>query len=296
MYSKDLFYCSDINSFKVVEIFQFICLCQSCVAWFMSLLCPYVYYYLWLSCVVIVLYVQLVLVWFTHYSRCSCPSQPCLVLSCPALLKLKTVNLSWSSSSCPFAGMQLGFWPKGIMSLTASTVPGATPLAWYSWLSACLLRDIGLHSPQHGGVGITFPIATPRGRSSKFPWRGTSQVTCVTIVPRIGNETLRPLGCVPCFGRKLQTKKWMMCPPGVPYISVTLVVTSWAVAGQQVVFLYFMLQARVTLTTFPIATPRGRSVSFPIRGTMVTYVTWDETPPWDAKLWMEAVFGFLLSK
>ncbi len=35
------------------------------------------------------------------------------------------------------------------------------------------------------------------------------------------------------------------------------------------------LQTRVTLKAFPIATPRGRSVSFPTRGTMVTYVTWD---------------------
>ncbi len=35
-----------------------------------------------------------------------------------------------------------------------------------------------------------------------------------------------------------------------------------------------MLHTRVTLTAFPpIATPRGRSVSFPTRGTMVTYVT-----------------------
>ncbi len=34
-----------------------------------------------------------------------------------------------------------------------------------------------------------------------------------------------------------------------------------------------MLQTRVTLTAFPIATPRGRSVSFPTRRTMVTYVT-----------------------
>ncbi len=38
-----------------------------------------------------------------------------------------------------------------------------------------------------------------------------------------------------------------------------------------------MLQARVTLTAFPIATPRGRSVSFPTRGTMVTYVTYVHT-------------------
>ncbi len=36
-----------------------------------------------------------------------------------------------------------------------------------------------------------------------------------------------------------------------------------------------MLQTRVTLTAFPIVTPRGRSVSFPTRGTMVTYVTGD---------------------
>ncbi len=34
-----------------------------------------------------------------------------------------------------------------------------------------------------------------------------------------------------------------------------------------------MLQTRVTLTVFHIATPTGRSVSFPTRGTMVTYVT-----------------------
>ncbi len=38
-------------------------------------------------------------------------------------------------------------------------------------------------------------------------------------------------------------------------------------------FYICMLQARVTLTTLPIATPRGRSVSFPTQGTMVTYVT-----------------------
>ncbi len=55
----------------------------------------------------------------------------------------------------------------------------------------------------------------------------------------------------------------------------TPVVTSWAVAGQQVVFLHMYLQTRVTLRAFPVATPRGRSVSFPIWGTMVTYVTWD---------------------
>ncbi len=55
----------------------------------------------------------------------------------------------------------------------------------------------------------------------------------------------------------------------------TPVVTSWAVAGQQVVFFSYVSSDRVTLRAFPVATPRGRSVSFPTRGTMVTYVTWD---------------------
>ncbi len=93
------------------------------------------------------------------------------------------------------------------------------------------------------------------------------------MVPRMGNETLRPLGFGPCFGRKLQAKKQMMYSPGGPYIVVATVVTSWAIAGQQVVFLHMYLQTRVTLRAFPVATSRGRSVSFPIRGTMVTYVT-----------------------
>ncbi len=41
----------------------------------------------------------------------------------------------------------------------------------------------------------------------------------------------------------------------------TPVVTSWAGAGQQVVFLHMYLQTRVTLRAFPVATPRGRSSS-----------------------------------
>ncbi len=61
--------------------------------------------------------------------------------------------------------------------------------------------------------------------------------------------------------------------PGDPFIMVAPVVTSWAVAGQRMVFLHMYLQTRVTLEAFPVATPRGRSVSFPTRGTMVTYVT-----------------------
>ncbi len=109
-----------------------------------------------------------------------------------------------------------------------------------------------------------------------LPTFWTSQVTYVTMVPRVGNETLRPLGFGPCFGRKLQTKKRMMYSPGGPYIMVAPVVTSWAVAGQRIVFLHMYFQTRVTLRASPIATPRGRSVSFPTRGTMVTYVTWDD--------------------
>ncbi len=95
------------------------------------------------------------------------------------------------------------------------------------------------------------------------------------MVPRVGNETLRPLGFGPCFGRKLQTKKLMMYSPGGPFIMVAPVVMSWAVAGQRMVFLHMYLQTRVTLKAFPVATPRGRSVSFPTQGTMVTYITWD---------------------
>ncbi len=34
-----------------------------------------------------------------------------------------------------------------------------------------------------------------------------------------------------------------------------------------------MFQTWVTLTSFPIVTPRGRSVSFPTQGIRVTYVT-----------------------
>ncbi len=68
----------------------------------------------------------------------------------------------------------------------------------------------------------------------------------------------------------------MMYSPGRPYIVVAPVVTSWAVAGQRMVFFHMFLQARVTLEAFPIVAPRGRSVSFPTRGTMVTYVTWDD--------------------
>ncbi len=56
-------------------------------------------------------------------------------------------------------------------------------------------------------------------------------------------------------------EKLMMYSPGGPFIMVTPVVTSWAVAGQRMVFLHMYLQTRVTLKAFPVATPRGRSSS-----------------------------------
>ncbi len=61
-------------------------------------------------------------------------------------------------------------------------------------------------------------------------------------------------------------EKLMMYSPGGPFIMVAPVVTSWAVAGQRMVFLHMYLQTRVTLKAFPVATPRGRSSKFPWRG------------------------------
>ncbi len=54
-----------------------------------------------------------------------------------------------------------------------------------------------------------------------------------------------------------------------PLYVVAPVVTSWTVAGQQVVFLHMYLQTRVTLRAFPIATPRDAVSKFPWRGTEV---------------------------
>ncbi len=73
--------------------------------------------------------------------------------------------------------------------------------------------------------------------------------------PRVGNETLHSLGFGPCFGRKLQTKKRMMYSPGVPYIAVALVVTSQAVTGQQVVFLYMYTSSTGRADNVPHSDP-----------------------------------------
>ncbi len=63
-----------------------------------------------------------------------------------------------------------------------------------------------------------------------------------------------------------------MYSPGSPYIVVAPVVTSWAVAGQRMVFFHMFLQARVTLEAFPIVAPRGRSSKFPWRGTTIHFI------------------------
>ncbi len=58
----------------------------------------------------------------------------------------------------------------------------------------------------------------------------------------------------------------MMYSPGRPYIVVAPVVTSWAVAGQRMVFFHMFLQARVTLEAFPIVAPRGTQFEVPMKG------------------------------
>ncbi len=51
--------------------------------------------------------------------------------------------------------------------------------------------------------------------------------------------------------KSVKTKKRMMYSPGGPYIMVAPVVTSWAVAGQPMVFLHMYLQTRVTAEGVP---------------------------------------------
>ncbi len=97
------------------------------------------------------------------------------------------------------------------------------------------------------------------------------------MVPRVGNETLRPLG----FGAMLRTqasdeeaddvfsRQSLYCGRAGSDVMGCRRPTD----GVFSYFSYTFLQARVTLEAFPIVAPRGRSVSFPTRGTMVTYVT-----------------------
>uniref|UniRef100_A0A672MGS0 Zmp:0000000606 n=1 Tax=Sinocyclocheilus grahami TaxID=75366 RepID=A0A672MGS0_SINGR len=60
------------------------------------------------------------------------------------------------------------------------------------------------------------------------------------MVPLVGKETLRPLGFPPCFGCKLQTKKWMTCSPGAYLYYSRTGSDVMAVAGQRVVGVFSM--------------------------------------------------------
>ncbi len=93
-------------------------------------------------------------------------------------------------------------------------------------------------------------------------------LNALLVLAMIESKTVLLPECTLPTKQSVKTKKRMMYSPGGPYIVVTPVVTSWAVAGQQVVFLHMYLQTRVTLRAFPIATPRGRSSKFPWRGTL----------------------------
>jgi len=156
--------------------------------------------------------------------------------------------------------------------------PGAVGSHLYCILMLVIMVILGKPNIFWGGTWCKkFENHCPRGHSSKFPWKGMSQVMYVNMVPWVANETLHPLGFVLYFGCKPQTKKWMTYFPGTPLYCGR--------AGSDVIgcrrptcgVFVCILQTRVTLTTFPIATPRGRSVSFPTQGAMVTYVAWDVT-------------------
>ncbi len=133
------------------------------------------------------------------------------------LMILSLRALPWVRESWPltgkFQGMQLGSLAVGD-NVTDSrlTVPGATPLAGYSWyLVLAFCAWLALSSAWRRGYSV-------------------SGYVCNHGSLRVGNETLHPLGTVPCFGRKLQMKKWMTYFPGAPLYCGR--------AGQQVVFLY----------------------------------------------------------
>ncbi len=52
------------------------------------------------------------------------------------------------------------------MSLTAINRPGGNSLSLVELAYCSPFSRNWLALPQHGGVGIAFPVATPRGRSS----------------------------------------------------------------------------------------------------------------------------------
>ncbi len=91
----------------------------------------------------------------------------------------------------------------------------------------------------------------------------TSQVTYVTMVPRVGNETLRPLGVAMGNAISVYDDVFSRCPLYCGRPSSDVIGCRRPTGG---VFIC-MLQTRVTLMAFHIATPRGRSSKFPWRGT-----------------------------
>ncbi len=113
--------------------------------------------------------------------------------------------------------------------------------------------------------------------SIEFPRMGKFRVTHVTMG---GSETLRLCVPSPClFGLPVyvSSDNWVgvvfsRCPL---YTFRYLPMMSRATWTNRIRVVLHMLQVPVTQTAFPIATPRGRSVSFPTQGTMVTYITWD---------------------
>ncbi len=90
------------------------------------------------------------------------------------------------------------------------------------------------------------PSLTHRPDPTANPTISSASVPRQRLVPNGGKQTTAPLSSL------------------APYTVVTPVVTSKVVAGPGGVFIC-MLQTRVTLTAFPIATPRGRSSKFPWR-------------------------------
>ncbi len=103
----------------------------------------------------------------------------------------------------------------------------------------------------------------------------TSQVTYVTMVPRVGNETLRPLG-VATGNAFSVTRVWRyICKNTIRWPATAHDVTTGATRikgppGEYIIsFFVWSLRPKHG------PKPRGHSVSFLTRGTMVTYVTWD---------------------
>ncbi len=108
-----------------------------------------------------------------------------------------------------------------------------------------------------------------------IPLNKTSQVTYVTMVPRVGNETLRPLG-VATGNASSVTRVWRyICKNTIRWPATAHDVTTGAtiIKGSpgEYIISFFVWSLRPKHGP----KPRGRSVSFPTRGTMVTYVTWD---------------------